>query len=640
MIEEPDNLKKGLGPRKNKRGSRSLDFEVNIDDSPRPDDKKPFLPDYDADEVPVSRRERFLEVLTDIRVRIVLGALVLAVLLWVVIPPIYGALKLRRAKNFMDQSMAALERNNESEAVEHMRRALLLAPQCEDVFRRARLLNARMGEPTSINALEVLAQKNQAAMDELLALVEQAIKSGNRKIARSAFNKITGKRTVQMTILEMRLLSMENKMPVAIDLAKKSMSEMDMADAEKVRLALASLILKTDARSAETVLIPLAESPSFSGITALRLLSKHQLGGGMAGVPLASELAGKLAAHPLRDASDALLIASLRIKQNPALRQSVIEELRRLRVSGTPDEDLEFARWLNQQKAFQYAVDFIGKDRAMSASPWLLIYLDSMAALNRWQEISALLETESVVGMSDTLRFLFLARSAEKSGNQERAGECWRDMHRNLVYEKPEVAFFVATYIMKTGNMREGVKAFWTLARRQDTAIQGFLGLIRFFPPNTSASELLPVYSEMLEAFPSIREVRLDYAYLCLLADNNIPEAAEAARGLLLEDPNSLAALSVAALAYYKNGEISQAATLYDGKKILWKGAPTPWRVVRVTILAALGRKKEAEELAATIDLSKLRPEERQLLEQQNPKEPSRKGVFRSNIRNNDFCAL
>ena len=73
---------------------------------------------------------------------------------------------------------------------------------------------------------------------------------------------------------------MENKMPVAIDLAKKSMSEMDMADAEKVRLALASLILKTDARSAETVLIPLAESPSFSGITALRLLSKHQLGGG------------------------------------------------------------------------------------------------------------------------------------------------------------------------------------------------------------------------------------------------------------------------------------------------------------------------------------------------------------------------
>jgi hypothetical protein len=194
-------------------------------------------------------------------------------------------------------------------------------------------------------------------------------------------------------------------------------------------------------------------------------------------------------------------------------------------------------------------------------------------------------------------------------------------MHRNLVYEKPEVAFFVATYIMKTGNMREGVKAFWTLARRQDTAIQGFLGLIRFFPPNTSASELLPVYSEMLEAFPSIREVRLDYAYLCLLADNNIPEAAEAARGLLLEDPNSLAALSVAALGYYKNGEISQAATLYDGKKILWKGAPTPWRVVRVTILAALGRKKEAEELAATIDLSKLRPEERQLLEQQNPKE-------------------
>ena len=640
MTEEPDDLKKGLGPRKNKRFSRSLDSEVNIEDTSRRDDKKAFLPDYDTDELPVSRRERFLEVLADTRVRIVLGALILAVLLWVVIPPIYGALKLRRAKVLMAQSTAALEKNNESEAVLYMRRALLMAPQNADVFRRTRLLNARMGDPSSINVLEVLAQKNEATLDELLALVEQAIKSGNRKTARSTFNKITGKRTVEMTILEMKLLSMENKMPDAIALAKKTMPELDMADAEKVRLALASLILKTDARSAESILMPLAGSPSFSGITAIRLLAKHQLGGGMGGSPLASGLAEKLASHPLRSANDALLIASLRIKENPAIKQSVIENLRRLRVDGTPDEDLEFARWLNHHKAFQQAVDFIGKDRAMSASPWLLIYLDAMASLNRWQEISVLLETESVVGMSDTLRFLFLARSAEKSGNQERAGECWRDLHRNLVYEKPEVAFFVASYIMKLSNVNEGIKAFWALARRQDTAIQGFLGLIRFFPKNASATELLPVYSEMLETFPNIKEVRLDYSYLCLLAEHNVSEAAEVASELLLEDPNSLAALSVAALGYYKIGEITKAASLYDGKKILWKGAPAPWRVVRVAVLVAHGRKKEAEELAATIDFSKLRPEERKLLEQQNPNKPSGKGVFRSNIWHNDLCAL
>ena len=103
MTEEPDDLKKGLGPRKIKRVSRSLDSEVNMEDASRPDDKKAFLPDYDTDEVPVSRRERFLEVLADIRVRIVLGALILAVLLWVVIPPIYGALKLRRARVLIDR---------------------------------------------------------------------------------------------------------------------------------------------------------------------------------------------------------------------------------------------------------------------------------------------------------------------------------------------------------------------------------------------------------------------------------------------------------------------------------------------------------------------------------------------------------
>jgi hypothetical protein len=125
-----------------------------------------------------------------------------------------------------------------------------------------------------------------------------------------------------------------------------------------------------------------------------------------------------------------------------------------------------------------------------------------------------------------------------------------------------------------------------------------------------------------------------------LLAEHNVSEAAEVASELLLEDPNSLAALSVAALGHYKTGEMTKAASLYDGKKILWKGAPAPWRVVRVAVLVALGRKKEAEELAATIDFSKLRPEERKLLEQQNPNKPSGKGVFRSNIWHNDLCAL
>ena len=155
-----------------------------------------------------------------------------------------------------------------------------------------------------------------------------------------------------------------------------------------------------------------------------------------------------------------------------------------------------------------------------------------------------------------------------------------------------------------------------------------------------SVSELLPIYTEMLETFPNLQEARSDYAYLCLLSGNNVEEAVAVSREIFNKDPNSLAVLSIAALGYYKSGEISQAASLYDGKLITWKTAPAPWKVVRVAVLLALGRNKEAADLAATIDVLSLRPEERKLLEQPEPRVGSGKGAFRSYIGNDDLCAI
>ena len=637
-IEDPvDGLPVGTKKSARKRSRKGL---FQQDDSPEVVNKSKFLPDYDTEEVPPSFRERVFEVLADIRVRIILGVLILSALVWAVIPPVYSLLKIWRARDLTHQSSVAWDQGDESGALMLMRRAVLMAPQDEDIFRRARLLNARIGDPSCIKTLEILAHKNEANTDELIALAGQAIKVGNLKTARAAFTKITGKRTVEMTILEMQILAMGKKIPDAIALAKKSLPEFNMADAEKLRLALAALIWNADPRAAEAILTPLAASPSASGIASLRLLAKLQLDRAMPSNSSTTGLGDRLASHPLHNASDALLVADLRIKENPARSQAVIEELRRVRATGNPDEEIEFARWLNRRGAHHEVIDFIGKERALSSSTWLLIYLDALAAMNRWSEIFALLDSDSLVGLSETIRCLFLAHSAEKTGDKARAEEAWREMHRNLLYEKPEGALFIAAYAMKSGNDKEGIKAFWTLARRPDTAMQGFIGLIRFTPKGASASELLPVYSEMLETFPNLQDARSDYAYLCLLSGNNVEEAVAVSREIFNKEPNSLAALSVAALAYYKSGEISQAASLYDGKLIAWKTAPAQWKAIRVAVLVALGRNKEAADLAATIDVTNLRPEERKLLEQPDPSVGSGKGAFRSYIRNNDLCAL
>jgi hypothetical protein len=63
-----------------------------------------------------------------------------------------------------------------------------------------------------------------------------------------------------------------------------------------------------------------------------------------------------------------------------------------------------------------------------------------------------------------------------------------------------------------------------------------------------------------------------------------------------------------------KTGKPAEADTLYNNKSISWLSSPPQWRVVRASVLYAIGKKKEADEITRTINKSQLRPEERALL--------------------------
>jgi hypothetical protein len=67
-------------------------------------------------------------------------------------------------------------------------------------------------------------------------------------------------------------------------------------------------------------------------------------------------------------------------------------------------------------------------------------------------------------------------------------------------------------------------------------------------------------------------------------------------------------------LGLLKEGKIAEADAIYQGKEISWESAPLPWRAVRAAILQANGHKNEAAQIVATINKSKLRPEEIKLL--------------------------
>ena len=601
-------------PRKKKQTKEEDD--PSLTSSPAPVAPVPIeLPDYEVDPHGHNPRRHFLrELAGDIRARIVLALLISGLILWVAVPPAYHRLKVWRAMKFLAQSEIAANEGNVPKSISLMRRAILMVPNEEAVFRKVRLFNASIGDPNSLNALQRLMLEKQASPQELLTLAEQALKADNPVIAKASLDQLQDDHSARKIIIQMRLLEKEGNLREALDLAKKELPTLTPDDGEKLLLATAEMTLKSDVTASRQILLQLVDKNSVVGISALRLLGAQILAQRGTESLQADKVADKLLAHPLHTPDDALLALDLRIMQSPSTKPALLAQTMSERTSGAPDDALAFARWLNRRLHYKESVDFIGRERAASNPDWLLLYLDALAGLERWNDIFTMLDADTIIGLSDSIRLLFLARAAEKSGESESAEESWREMQLGLAYEKPEVVSFIAAYALRIGEREQATKAYTALSHRKETALEGYLGLIRCWPQNTSAAELLPLYQEFTESFPMLAEARSDQTYLKLLTNDKPATTAAIAKEFYDSTPHSLASLSIAALGMLKTGNPAGADALYEGKTISWLSAPTAWRTVRAAVLYGIGKKKEADELSRTINKSQLRPEERALL--------------------------
>jgi hypothetical protein len=607
--------KNAKAPPRIKKQTKEED-DPSLTSSPAPVAMVPIeLPDYEVDPHGQHPHRHFLlELARDIRARIVLALLISGLILWVAVPPAYHRLKVWRAMKFLAQSEIAANEGNVPKSISLMRQAILMVPNEESVFRKVRLFNASLGDPNSLNALQRLMLEKQASPQELLTLAEQALKADNPVIAKASLDQLQDDHSARKIIIQMRLLEKEGNLKEALDLAKKELPTLTPDDGERLLLATAEMTLKTDVTASRQILLQLVDKNSAIGISALRLLGAQILAQRATESLQADKIADKLLAHPLHTPDDVLLALDLRIMQTPSTKPALLAQTMSERTSGAPDDALAFARWLNRRLHYKEAVDFIGRERAASNPDWLLLYLDALAGLERWNDIFTMLDADTIIGLSDSIRLLFLARAAEKSGESESAEKSWREMQLGLAYEKPEVVSFIAAYALRIGEREQATKAYTALSHRKETALEGYLGLIRCWPQNTSAAELLPLYEEFTESFPLLAEARSDQTYLKLLTNDKPATTAAIAKEFYDNTPHSLASLSIAALGMLKTGNPAGADALYEGKIISWLSAPTPWRTVRAAVLYGIGKTKEADELSRTINKSQLRPEERALL--------------------------
>lgn len=574
------------------------------------------LPDYDPDSGKASPFVWIGSLLADPRLHVFVAFLVLLLLAWLAAPPLYRQAKAWRAMDLIAQSQLARDAGDPAKSVALMRQALFLAPGDEQVLRAVQLFNAGQGDPSSVAALRERMDRWEASPEELLVLAEQTTRTGDPTTAGSALAQLPAEQSIRRDVVEARLLDLRGDRIAAVAAVRKAADARPGSDGDVLRLLLAELLLSSDANdaSASSLILALSSKPSPEGLTALRFLARQHLAHPRTdGLP-PLEIAALLARHPKHEIADTLLAYDLELLAQPDQAGTLLGRVASSHADAPRGEFLAIARWLNHHRAYRQALAFIGRDRALSDNDFFLVYLDATAGLDRWDDVRSLLEKEKISGISESIRFLFLARSSEKLNDPARADEAWRELQRVLPFEKAEDAAYVAAYAERGGFREQAIKAYWVLAGKKEAALQGFLGVIRCQPRSAPVSDVLPVYEALLAAFPNLAEARCDKAYLQLLNGSGIPEAVATGRELYRSNPSSLATLSVAALGALRQGDTAGAEALYDGKQIAWGEAPDQWKVVRIAVLRATWQNRAADELAATIRTENLRREERALL--------------------------
>ena len=317
---------------------------------------------------------------------------------------------------------------------------------------------------------------------------------------------------------------------------------------------------------------------------------------------------------PGRTLFDFLTAADLEIRQDPMNKQIIVKRLKANYRLASRVDSLEFARWLNSRGFHKDVVELAGSERPLRDTDWLLIVLDAETSLGNWKEVGTMLASPAGAGIPDAVRHLFLARVAMMNGDDNAAEDEWRNVGGALHLEKPETLAYVARYEEQLGAYDRAARTYREIADRERTRIPGLIGLIRCQPRDTPAARMIPLYEELLSVAPAMADARGDLDYLKLLVGEDVAETSMNAQSLLLEQPDNLSRISVAALGKLRTGDSKGALALYTGKIIDWTIAADQWRVIRLAVLKANGEEETVDAQFSLLNTAVLRPEERALL--------------------------
>jgi tetratricopeptide (TPR) repeat protein len=601
-----------------------------------------------------------------VKLIVVLVAVVIAALgvgLYFTAPRVGGAIKGWQSRRLARQAFALIDRKQWNEANAKARDAYLLRPTEPEAWRAIALLLTRTGQAAA--ALEwwkKLDEQHRLTIQDRRDFAGVALAAGDLPAAATQIDVLLAQADpAPIDILLAGQLAVRRSDPVlAVDYAERTLGDKRAKPYDILSAAI--LVLSVTTRDSQPYLDAwkriedLSRDPkNAASLDALVFLARQQSrtplpsagnnvslslespGAGKTtpepksidilslspgatalskpGAPMmgALDLANALEGHPDARPYHKLLALELRAQHDPALADEYVSQAIENFRNGDDETLAALATWLNNLGRHAKVLELVPMDRALQRQDLFLQHVNALAALERWNEVTAILTSERFP-LEPVLQHMYLANARTHVGEATAATNEWQ---RALeAANTPEKLLALADYAEQNRANEVAGNAYSAAIKIMPKNRAACAGRLRVALSSDHTAEAETVAAEIVRQWPDDAEARNQDAYLRLLlgASDGTAEAAEReAQVLVAQEPWNWTARATLGLARLRLGRKEDALAAF--RTVRATGSEPPGALaVRAAILAVNGYKEGARGDARNLGAEHLLPEERALI--------------------------
>jgi thioredoxin-like negative regulator of GroEL len=523
--------------------------------------------------------------------------------------PAYRWFKIQRALSMVTKGEAAAATNDWDQVGRVVQTTLRLAPEEARVLRLAARYCTETRTPAGFNYWQSTQAKVGLTLDDQYDYARLAVDLGRTDLSEQLLQQLIATNNIAPKVLRLVVLHSKaiGSQAEAVAAARRWVSE--APGDEDAEFALGTLLFggvgETGRREGRGLLWGLALGTSKYRWEAIQSLA--------ASAEL-SQGENLVLFKQVENQPDQLVTAyALRIKLRPAQRAELIDAMIKAATEdGTAKQLALAAMWLADNREVRRVLDVLPAKLAEKEPVLMTGRLQALLELGEITEVKRFLELDT--SKVEAFMLHCLRAYAAKSENKPQLMAGHFENALAAAGNNPSRLRFVAGYAERIDQPAAAVSAYRRLMTWPPATVEAAQSILRLATAMNDTRTLREAISQLAGYLPGDRGVATLNAYLAALLNDTSVRAKTDLQRFLNEDAKDFEASLTLALVEYRLGENATALSRIEGVPAEWLQAAPRRSAVYAAILAANDQREAARRVARTLDPTKLRPEELDLV--------------------------